>query len=131
MNGNISVQSKLGEGSRFAVELELHIQERQEDPKFWKYCDFSRILIVDHDRNTCQDVVKRMEKSGVVIDYATDSAQVMDLIDKANGKREKEEGYNLLLLDWNLPSSDSIQTMCMIHEKYADRLPIFIFSDCN
>ena len=35
MGGSIKVNSKLGEGSTFIVELELHIQEREDNPKFW------------------------------------------------------------------------------------------------
>ena len=38
MGGSIKVASKLGEGSTFTVELELCIQEREDDPRFWTDC---------------------------------------------------------------------------------------------
>ena len=54
MGGTIDVKSKQGEGSLFTVDLELRIQE----------------LVVDDDENICTNVVRAMEGTGVLMQYA-------------------------------------------------------------
>ena len=60
MGGTIKVESKLGEGSTFTVELELRIQEREDDPHFWTEHKVARMIVADDDEEVCRNIVKAM-----------------------------------------------------------------------
>ena len=70
MGGTIDVKSKQGEGSLFTVDLELRIQEQNIDEEFWENHRITRVLVVDDDENICTNVVRAMEGTGVLMQYA-------------------------------------------------------------
>jgi len=126
MGGSIKVESKLGKGSTFYVELELKIQEREDDdPAFWSNNNVSRMIVADDDEEICKNVVRAMSKTGVVVHYATSGRQAVDTMRAA---RERGEPYDLILLDWKMPDLDGLGTARLIRKNYSNRIPIFFFT---
>jgi len=125
MGGTIHVESKLGEGSTFTVELELYIQEREDDPKFWTDHSVSRIIVTDDEEEVCLSIVRTMAKTGVVADYATDGEKAVQMMRSA---REAGRPYDLILLDWKMPNLNGLETARLIRKNYSDKIPILILT---
>ena len=125
MGGTIQVQSKLDEGSVFTVELELYISKKEDDPKFWINHGINKMLVADDDEEICLNIVKAMEKTGVVLDYVTDGESAVQMMCAAS---EEGSPYNLVLLDWKMPNPDGFETARLIRRNYSEKIPILLFS---
>jgi len=125
MNGSIKVKSKLGEGTTFVVELELHIQEREDNPKFWTDHSLSKMLVVDDDEEICQNVIHTMRETGVVVEYATGGEAAIQMMEAA---RQGDKPYDLILLDWKMPDLDGLETARLIRKSYPEKIPILFLT---
>ncbi len=125
MNGSIKVESRLGEGSTFIVELELRIQNREDDPRFWRKHKVARMIVADDDEDICCDIVKKMTDTGVEVQYATNGVRAIEMIRSA---RETGNPYDLILMDWKMPDLDGITTARRLRENYLDKIPILLFT---
>jgi len=125
MNGSIRVESELGKGSTFTVELELRVQEKEEEPHFWDDHGIVRMIVVDDDEDICHDIVKKMNGTGVNVDYSTSGIVAVDMMRSA---RKRGEPYDLILLDWKMPDVDGLAVAQQIREKYSVKVPILLFT---
>lgn len=125
MGGSIHVKSKLGEGSTFVVELELHIQEQEDNPKFWTEHNIGRMLVVDDDEEICRNIVHTMRETGVLVEYAAGGEQAIQMIGEA---RQAGKLYDLILLDWKMPELDGLETARIIRRNYPEKIPILLLT---
>lgn len=125
MGGTIQVQSKSGEGSIFTVELELYICEKEDDAKFWTQHNIGKMIVADDDEMICLNVVKALKDTGVVVDYATDGERAVQMMRTA---REQGAPYDLILLDWKMPTLDGLGTAQLIRKNYSKHIPILLFT---
>jgi len=125
MGGTIEVQSKLGEGSTFTVELELRIQDRKDEPDFWARHRVARMIVADDDEEACLSVVRLMAGTGVITDYSTNGAAAVQMMRAA---REGGHPYDLILLDWKMPNLDGLETARLIRQNYSKRIPILLLT---
>ncbi|MBD5460812.1 MAG: response regulator [Lachnospiraceae bacterium] len=125
MGGTIEVKSKQGEGSTFIVELEFCIQEREADQKFWADHQLAKMIVADDDEETCCSIVKTMSKVGVITDYATNGHTAVQMMRE---HRESGHPYDLILLDWKMPTLDGLETARLIRQNYPDKIPILLLT---
>jgi len=125
MGGTIHVESELGKGSTFTLEMELCIQEREDDPKFWVDHSVFRMIVADDDEEVCRNIVKTMNQTGVVTDYATDGAAAIQMM---RSNREAGRPYDLILLDWKMPTLDGLETARLIRKNYSPNIPILLLT---
>ncbi|MCM1149345.1 MAG: response regulator [Butyricicoccus sp.] len=126
MDGTIRVESRVGEGSTFTVELELYIQETEEtDIKFWLDHKVTRMIVADDDEDVCRGIVKAMSKTGVEVKYATSGEAAVRMMHEA---RDAGKPHDLILLDWKMPDLDGLGTARMIRKDYADEIPILLLT---
>ena len=125
MGGTIQVESRLGEGSTFIVELELCIQECEDDPGFWTDHKVVKMIVADDEVEVCLNIVKTMDKAGVKTDYATDGETAIRMM-----REEREAGspYDLILLDWKMPNLNGLETARLIRKNYPDKIPILLLT---
>jgi len=123
MGGSIKVESKLGKGSTFVVELELRIQEQEDDPKFWTDHQVTRMIVADDDEEVCRNIVRTMVKAGVSTDYATGGERAIQMVRSA---QEAGKPYNLILLDWKMPDMSGLETARLIRK--TDKIPILLLT---
>ncbi len=125
MKGTIKVESRLGEGSVFTVELELHNQKKEDDSGFWSKHNVKRMIVADTDEEVCRDVEKKMSGTGVEVRYATGGNRAVEMILSA-----KEDGnpYDLIMLDWDMEDLDCLATAKQIRENYSTKSPILLFA---
>lgn len=125
MNGSIRVESKLGEGSTFEVELELRIRDREVDPEFWGRHNVARMIIADYDENICRDIMEKMVGTGVEIDYSTSGARAIEMIRRA---QEAGKPYDVMVLDWMMPDLDRPAIARLIRKNYPDKVPVLLLT---
>ncbi|MBD5162372.1 MAG: response regulator [Oscillibacter sp.] len=125
MGGTIRVESVRGEGSTFTVELELHIQEREDAPEFWTEHKVSKMIVADDDEEVCKSIVKTMARVGVVTDYATDGETAVRMMRE---HRETGQPYDLILLDWQMPDLNGLETARLIRKNYSENIPILLLT---
>jgi len=125
MGGTIGVESKLGEGSVFTVEINLRIQEQEDDPAFWKEHGVRRMIVADDDIDICENVARTMAETGIAVDYVTDGEEVISTMQEA---RKRGEPYDLLLLDWQMPKVSGLEVAKLIRKNYSKKIPILLFT---
>lgn len=126
MGGTISVKSKLGKGSTFAVELELAVAEGiPDDADFWAHHNVTRVLVVDDEEDVCMDIKELMSDTGVDVAYALCGEDAVEMVAKAV---KDGEDYNIVLLDWKMPGMDGVETARRIRAKVGRELPIVVLT---
>ncbi len=126
MGGTIKVQSKIGEGSTFTLELDLRIEEEVgEDYEFWIKNSVKRMIVADDDEYTCRNVMKAMADTGVEVEYTTSGQKAVEMMRNA---RKQGTPYDLILLDWKMPDLNGLETARLIRKKYPVRIPILLFT---
>ncbi len=125
MGGTIRVESMLGEGSTFTVELELCIQEKEDDPEFWIDYKVAKMIVADDNEEICCNIARLMSQVGVATDYATDGETAVRMMRE---RREAGDPYDLILLDWQMPNLNGLETARLIRKNYSDKIPIFLLT---
>ncbi len=128
MGGTISVQSKLGEGSSFLVELELAVAEKMDDDEFWKRHNITRALIVDDEEDICLNIKELMSDTGVEITYALSGKTAVEYVETAI---KQENDYHIILLDWKMPEMDGLETAQRIRAIVGENVPIMVLTSYN
>ena len=99
MGGMLSVESELGKGSVFTVEMELAIAAKhdEDDKEFWKHHNVTRILVVDDEEDICVGVRELMADTGVDVHYALSGKKAVEMVSDAF---DSDEAYCIVLIDW-------------------------------
>lgn len=124
MGGTIEVSSEINKGSLFRVELEFRIPEGQANKRFWEDKGISRILVADADAQTSDNIQVLMEDVGVEADVASSLEEVTAMLQKGDG-----EGYQVVLLESNLPDADVMQSARKIKEEVGEKVPILFLAE--
>lgn len=125
MGGTIEVASEEGKGSKFTVELELRIPERQIGGQFWEENGISHVLAVDDDEELCRNMKSLLESAGVRTDVAYSGEEAVALAEKAIAS---EDAYQMILMDWNMPGMGGKEAVRQIRRKAPDGVWIFILT---
>jgi len=128
MGGTITVQSRLGKGSTFTVELELRIQDQNIDPGFWADYGIRRIIVIDDDEDACASVVRSMSATGVQVSICSEGALAVEEICHA---RDAGKPCDMVLLDWKMPGLSGLDTARLIRQRYPVNMPVVIFTACD
>lgn len=124
MGGIIQLESRVGEGSTFTVELTFALPEQEEQEK-WFSQRIKRILVADDEEQVCVDIKELMRDKGSEIEYVTDG---LSAVQRAVTAYRSGEGFDVILLDLKMPAPDGIETARMIREKTCDETPILILT---
>ena len=108
MGGTIDVSSQVNQGSIFRVELEFRIPERQADRQFWKERRIFRMLAVNGDPESGENIRALMQAQDVEVDTAESVEEAVGLVQSSGMEEQK---YQLVLLDWDIPDLDVVQTV--------------------
>ena len=124
MGGSISVTSRLNEGTTFPVSLPMQ-KEQQKECIATDLLKDLRCLIVDDDRDVCENTVLLLKEIGMHSEWVLNGADAVVYVESAH-KRHLD--YNAVILDWQMPDMDGIETARRIRNKVGDTLPIIILS---
>lgn len=122
MHGTIEVNSKLNEGTRFHITVDLEIAQTEEIDMIlpeWK------MLVVDDDQMLCDTTVASLASIGVKAESTLDGESAIKMAVEAN---EAGKNYDIILLDWKLPGIDGIETARRLHKRLGENIPILLIS---
>ena len=125
MGGSISVDSELGCGSVFNVDLELQIVNGEPDKEFWRELGITRMLVADDMEEVCVDVRELMAETGVEVDCAIGGKEAVRM---ASAAAEIHEEYHIIILDWKMMDMDGVEAARRIREKVGDMVPIMVLT---
>lgn len=122
MEGTIQVESKLGQGTKFNLILDLEkadIEEIDMVLPAWK------MLVVDDDEMLCQTTVEALKDIGVAAEWTLSGEKAITLVEQHH---KKEDDYQIILLDWKLPGMNGIQVAREIRRSLGHNVPILLIS---
>lgn len=133
LGGTISVDSELGKGTRFEVNLtfkiknhEVEAQKKQElDSSAFRGC---RILLVDDNALNREIAKDFLEDKGILVDEADDGDVAVDMVRKRIESGEKGY-YDFILMDVQMPRMDGYEATKYIRGMTSERyIPIIALS---
>lgn len=125
MNGTIRVESKVGQGSTFTVELGLKLQDIEKDAEQIKELEGLRALVVDDDFNTCDSVSKMLKQIGLRSEWTTSGREA---VYRAKSAHEEGDSYHTYIIDWQMPGLSGVETAKKIRDVVGDEAPIIILT---
>jgi two-component system sensor histidine kinase/response regulator len=126
MNGEISVHSIKNVGSEFTVEVDLGLtNEAIYRRKLSKNIRPLFTLIVDDDIIVCQHTQLILNDAGLKTEYV-DSG--MGAVEKVLTQHKSHKDYDLILLDWQMPDMDGIETAREIRKIVGPEVTIIIMT---
>ncbi|WP_195983548.1 response regulator [Clostridium sp. D33t1_170424_F3] len=122
-DGTIQVQSHLGEGTTFCVELPLEITSSKCEQVV--DCKDLKILVVDNDVVACEYLANTLEELGADTYWCTSGVNAVERVAQA---RVSGRNFDIVLLDWQMPDMDGVQTARAIRARADAEIPILIAS---
>lgn len=119
MGGTIEVKSQLNKGTEFTITLDFEkakINEEKTDFPNWN------VLVVDDDEMICKSTVDILNSLGINADSMPDGKSTLKIIE------ENPDFYNVIIIDWQLPDIDGIETVKCIRKKLTKKIPVLLIS---
>ena len=125
MGGSIELQSILGKGTTFTVELPLRLPHEEADEHFWEHHSMTRILIADDDKSVCDGVKENMAGSGVTMDavYSGEAA-----VQKVKKEYAAGREYSAIILDWQMPGMNGLDAAKTIRKIIPIDTPVLFLT---
>lgn len=124
MNGDIKVESKLDEGSKFTVTIFLELQDPDENAKIQEFADLP-ILVVDNDEIACESTCNVLMELGFKGEWVLSGMEAVALVTKHH---EEKQDFFAVIIDWKMPEMDGIATTKEIRRCVGKEVPIIIIS---
>ncbi|MDE7366909.1 MAG: response regulator [Lachnospiraceae bacterium] len=125
MNGTIQVESEMGKGSTFTVQLELKLQDTEKNAEQIKELEGLRALVVDDDFNVCDSVSKMLKQIGLRSEWTTSGKEA---VYRARSAYEEGDSYHTYIIDWQMPGLSGVETARKIRDAVGNEAPIIILT---
>lgn len=125
MNGTISVESEVGKGSTFTVEVSLKLQDIKKNAEQIKELNGLRALVVDDDFNICDSVSKMLKQIGMRAEWTTSGKEA---VYRAKLAYEESDSYHTYIIDWQMPEVSGLETAKRIRNVVGKDVPIIILT---
>lgn len=122
MHGTLTVSSEEGKGSRFELRLPIQqldtvVEAKQEQEEIEQTNSFEGKTLIVEDNKTNQMLIRIiLEEFGLECDIANDGVEALSIF--------KEDVYDIIFMDENMPNLGGIETMQKLHRSYQHVPPI-------
>ena len=121
MEGSISVESELGKGSIFTVEMDLPIADASEEMTLPEI----HVLVADDDADTCRSAADYLRELGARADVAFGG---LEAVKKADAALKTGDDYQIIFLDWRMSDLEGTDTAREIRSIVGEEVPTLIIS---
>ena len=125
MGGTIDIQSELGKGSVFTVDLIFSVPLDENDDNFFADHEITRVLVGDDEIDITENIQSILSDAGLECDAAIGG---LESVDKATRAYEDNNSYDVIILDWKMPDMDGVECVRRIRKEIGKDVPIFILS---
>jgi two-component system sensor histidine kinase/response regulator len=125
MQGRIWVESEAGKGSSFHFHAKFGLQKDPMPRRMFRADELLglRVLVVD-DNASAREILSTMARSfGLEVDVARDGSEALRLIAAAG---TKQLPYDLVLMDWQMPGMNGIETVHQLQDQHLNHTPAVI-----
>jgi two-component system, sensor histidine kinase and response regulator len=108
MDGHIWVESEYGQGATFHFHANFELQKEMA-PRMLSANELSgiRMLVVD-DNAAAREILSAMAESfGFKVEAAQNGERALNMLSLA---QQKQQPYDVVLMDWNMPGMDGVET---------------------
>ena len=128
MGGRIDVESQKGVGTVFTVtvtlaDAEVRAAEEGGDINFRP--GELNVLVIDDDPLACEHAKLVLEKAGIACETADSGARAVEMVKLRHARRDP---YRLILVDWQMPEMDGIETTRRIRAAIGQESAIIILT---
>ncbi len=123
MNGDIKVESALGKGSTFTVQLYLQLQDLEEE-RAESLVDL-RVLVADDEQDACESACEILNSIGMAASWVLNGD---DAIREVVLAHEDKNDFAAVILDWKMPGRSGVETAREIRRQVGEQVPIIILS---
>lgn len=130
MNGKIDVESEKGKGTTFCVTLTLNDSMRKQatDDEIEIHPSEMSVLVVDDDEIALGHAKLVLGKAGILTDTVLTGKEAVEMAKLRHARREP---YNLIVVDWQMPEMNGIETAREIRKVTGDESAIIILTAYN
>ena len=129
MNGSIAVESEKGVGTEFAVTVTLkNCQHKAADLEDSIDPRAMHVLVVDDDEIAVEHARMVLSEAGVRVDVCTSGAEALRMMEV---QHTKQEPYNLVLMDWNMPEMSGLEASEEIRRLYSSETTVVVLTAYN
>ncbi len=123
MEGDIQVESEVGKGSKFTVQI--HLQRQKMEMEDLEDLAELRVLVADDDQNACVSTCDILESIGMNSEWVLSGEEAIQRTVEAH---KAQDDFAVVILDWKMPGKDGIETVREIRKEVGDEIPIVILS---
>ena len=125
MDGTINVESEVGKGSTFTIELTLKLQDVEKNAEQLKELSGLRALVVDDDIHICDSVSKMLKSIGMRSEWTTSGKEA---VYRAKMAHNEGDSYHTYIIDWQMPEISGVETAKKIRKAVGPEVPIIILT---
>ncbi len=123
--GTIDVDATPAQGTEIIVVLHFRTVKEHMQPEPIRELEGVRVLVVDDDMNTCQNVSKMLRQLGMRVDWTVGGKEAVVRTDEA---MEINDAYQIYIVDWLMPDMNGIETTRQIRRIMGEKPPIILLS---
>lgn len=125
MHGKIWVESEWGKGSTFHFHARFGVQLQPSPRRMFSAQELQgvRVLVVDDNASAREILASMVQAFGLDVDVARDGTQALQLIAEAD---KQMQPYNLVLIDWQMPVMDGVETVGYLRQQQLMSMPAVI-----
>jgi len=114
MNGKVSVSSRTGHGSVFALELSLPVAQRINSPTTSTIARRGgAALVVDDNAQARSQLVRLLRSLSFLVDEVSDGWQAVSRVAQVDAE---DRPYDIVFIDWRMPEINGLQVAENIHK---------------
>lgn len=125
MGGSISVESELGKGTEFTVDLTFKTCGTGDFNEIIPELQGMRALIADDDFNTCASVTQMLDSIGMRSEWTTSGKEA---VLRTKLALERHDEFSVFIIDWLMPDMNGIEAVRRIRQIIGESKPIIILT---
>lgn len=122
MQGTIEVASELNRGTEFHVTVDFEKATEQD-------CEMQlppwNILLIDDCEDFGKGAVYTLSEMGIHAEWASGGQRGIEMVTEKAGSAQ---AYDVVLLDWQMPDMNGIETARALRERVGENIPILLIS---